>query len=891
MADQQTSLAIVIEAINKASATLKEVEKDLGKLSGAVGEQGATAKTAALGFGELVAGVALGGITAKIAVSAFQKLISTLASLPKMFLDVAAGASEIEGLAIAMHVVANNAGVTAEAVDKVRDSVVDQNVTTVAANRLLTDLIRNQVDYTQATELAAAAQNIAVASGVSSSETIERISQSISSGNTWLLRQLGLVEHLDNIYRRYAGTLGKTSEELTESQRKQAVVNYILQEGEKYTGAYGAAMKNAGKIIRSTKDRVKEITYSLGKIFGPVLYEITKTIYDFVSSIVKWAHENDAKLRAIAKSVGEFVHGVVASIKSFITSIPWDYLVDALSWVTKQLASFAQGLRVVFNVVQIFVRGIQESIATVKSFGEALWALARGDFKALRGVYTEWKDYSAKTGEAIMGDLGDITNAFSSSYKAQTFNLREYWKKVGQSDSAGWEDRFKQTEEGGEQLSAKQKKKLQKMLRDIEKANRDYQRAVEKRVKDFNESFEDLVISHRDAIGKLTEDLEEESRDYHDKLADLAEDYEDAMDEIEARHKKKTESIKEDMEDERKKVEEEVKKIAKKYNEETTLIKREAEARFGNLKSQLDKEKALGDNADKHKVNALEQMIAFEQNGLKTALDDKKDKYDEEVGDVKDKLQEKLDKIKKELNEENKIFADAFVERKEKYDEDVADAKESYEKKRAKLQEELDKELAIREKYAEEFKSIGDKQTEDDITRLVRKHEEELAEMERDHQEKVAEMESKGLDEGSSYVGGLTNGLQSGYPQFKSEINKISSDIDSVTKKTSELGKFDFGLPQEAWPSGQLFGGGGGGSWAKGGLASHPGIVGEAGPEVVLPLNFPKRMAMVMKSLGIGGGGGGQVTQNFYVTVQDKQDVDVLMERAGFALKQGGGYS
>jgi len=82
-------------------------------------------------------------------------------------------------------------------------------------------------------------------------------------------------------------------------------------------------------------------------------------------------------------------------------------------------------------------------------------------------------------------------------------------------------------------------------------------------------------------------------------------------------------------------------------------------------------------------------------------------------------------------------------------------------------------------------------------------------------------------------------------------------------------------------------GGGSGGAWQQGGLAMQPGLVGEAGPEIVLPLSFPKRMAQIMQSLGMSGGKN-EVVQNFYVTVQSQQDVDVLMERAGFALKQGG---
>lgn len=893
MADRTTELAIVIEAINKASAILKDVEKDLGKLAGAVEEQGATAQTAALGFGELVTGVALGGTMAIIAASAFQKLTSTLVNLPVMLLDIAKGASEVEGLAVAMHVVANNAGVSAEAIDEVRDSVVDQNITTEAANRLLTDLIRNQLDYTQATELAAAAQNIAVASGVSSSETIERISTSIASGNTWLLRQLGLVEHLDKVYERYAGTLDKTSEELTESQRKQAVVNYVLQEGEKYAGAYDQAMKNAAKVMRSTTDRVKEISYSLGRVFEPALYEVTKTIYDFVDSIVKWAHENEDKLRAIAKSIGDFMHRAVASIKSFIAGIPWDKVIEDFNRIIRRVIQFGSSLRVVFNAVQIFVKGILATVEAVKTLGRALWALMRRDFDELRRIYYDFAEYSHKTMDSIGGDIEAIGKAWKSSLEAQNFDLKEWWKNIKEIDGAGWEDRLKEQEEGLEKLTAKQQKALKKILEDFEKENKKYQRAVEKRVKQFEESFDDLVIAHRDAIEDLTKDLEEEVKDYRKKLADLVEDFDEAMEDIEDRHEKKTESIMENMEDERKKAEEEIEELVEKYNEETSLIEREGEARLSNLKVQLDKEKALGDDADKDKIDALKQMIAFEEKGLADALDDKKDKHGEEVADIEEKLQDKLDKIQKELDEENEMYTDAFADRKKQYDKDVADAKEAYEEKRKSLQEELDKETAIREKYADYFARLADAIAESDLDRLVRKHGEELAEMARDHEEKLAEIEKKAFEQGETFAREFAAGIGAGYPQIKSEINKIENDIDRITAKAEA---FTFG-------GGATRGYGATGDWGfeipefpgrfraqRGGLFSRPTIVGEAGAEIVLPLNFPKRMAMIMKSLGMGGERQGQVVQNFYITVDNKQDIDVLMERAGFAMKQGGGY-
>ena len=896
MADQQTDLAIVVEAINKASDTLKQVEKDLGNLSKTVGATGDSSKVASMGMGQLITGVAAGSFVANLAYDAFRKLFDIVVQLPGAFFDIAKTASEVEGMAVAMHVVANNAGITAEQVDKVRDSVREQNVTTEAANRLLTDLIRNQLDYKQATDLATAAQNIAVASGVSSSETIERISQSIASGNTWLLRQLGLVEHLDGVYKKYAVTINKTSEELTESERKQAVVNYVLQEGEKYAGAYSSAMMNAAKVMRSTDDRLKEISYNFGKIFEPALYQAAKAVYDFVSGVVKWAREHEGQLKHIGLAIGDFMKGVVNTIQNFIRSIPWDKVINGLNYVIQQVLQFGAGLRIVANVVQMFVRLLDAGISTAVEFGRAVQSILKGDFQSLSKGFKDYRSHIDDVSTGIIGDVYDISDAVTDSYNNQKFTLQDWWKNFQGVEGSGWKDILSIQEEALDEMTSKQKDALKKMLRDIEKENRDYAQAVAKRTKDFQESFDDLIIEHRDKIKEMTADLEAENKDYKKKLSDLVKDYNEAMDEIEARHKEKTESIKTDMEEERKKAEEEIEKITEKYNEETGLIEREGNDRLGTLRAQLDKEKALGVNADQKKIESLEEMIAYEEKGLSESLDGKKAVYDEEVKDVNDALDEKLEKLKKSLTDEDTSYTASFEKRKLQYKEDVDEAKASYEEKRVELQKSLDEELAIQKKYADDFTRLANSIADDDITRLIKKFIDEKVELESEHQEKLADIKYQAFEGGEEFGNSFASGFDSSYPEVKTRLDQMKSDINETVKvadklisKSSQLGDFGSGF----W-SGYSGGGGGGGGgmlWgAKGGIFSKPTMIGEAGAEVVLPLNFPKRMAQILQSMGIGNQGGGQVSQTFYVTVQNPADIDVIMERAGFAMRNGGGF-
>jgi len=886
MPDKSTDLAIIIEAVNNASKDLKQVEKDLAGMSDAVEEQGKAAKTASAGFGQLVAGVATGTIVANIALGAFNKLTRVLTDIPGIMLDIAFSAGEVNQAGIGMLIVANNAGIMSKEVLKVRDNIVDMNVTTRAANTLLRDLIKSEIDYSKATELVAATQNIASATGLSTSEAIERVSHAISSGIPWSLRELGIKEDLNVVYDRYAAAIDKSSDSLTQAQKKTAIMNLVLREGTKFVGAYEASMSSASKVAAQTRDRIKEVAFNLGSLLEPALLEGSRAVKEFVENILTWAKENQDKLRAIAQRLGDFMRGAVESINSFIKSINWDFVMGVLDAVISRTIAFGNVLRIVSNVVQVISRVFIGAIKDIQSFGSALGALAQGDLEGLKNVYSDWRDSSLKTANAVLGDIDDITNAYKSGIDIQELDLKEWWDNVEGIEGSGWKELLRTQKDGLDEMTSQQKNALKKMLKDIEKANRDYQRAVEKRVKNFEESFDDLVLAHRDTIESLTDDLKEESREYDENVKDLLGNYTDAMDDMKDSHKKKTASVIEDIEEERKKSEEEIEKITEKYNEGRVLIEREGEARLGNLKAQLDKEVALGDIANTEKIKALEQMIAHEDQGLAGALDDKKTKHDKEVSDIEDALSEKLSKLEQELNEEKRIFTESMDDRKVQYESDLLSVKESYEEKRQALQEELNKELIIREQYASDFERLADMVAEDDLSRLVRKHGEEMTEMKRDHNEKLETIRANAFEQGLNLQKSFASGMDQGYPEFKAKIDRMNRDLTNFSHVYEDSVNMVSWLPGSApWENNQNFSPMR--AFKHGGLATSPGIVGEAGPEIVLPLNFPKKMGQIMQSMGMGGGNK-EVVQNFYVTVNNQQDVDVLMERAGFALQNGG---
>jgi len=902
MPDKQSELAIIIEAVNNASKKLKEVENDLGNLADTTTEQGKQATKAGDQFSGLVGTIAMGNIVAMVATKAMGFLSDKIQDLNQYLQDSIDVASEYNRSLTGLARISQRFGESQdEATIAARELASDGLITVSTAAEGLQKLMQGGLNLGQAAELMANYKNEAAfgrAKTIEYDQAVRNLSESFYTENSMIGNLSGQTENWNILIERGAELLGKKVDELTKAERAQA--KYLAQqelslltEGDaiEYADTY------AGKVSQ-LENAHKELKDTLGNVFLPTLREIMGVQGGIIESINEWAKTNADKLREIVSRVGGFVKKVIAFGKELIDGIPWGWLNASLDVMLKNFVMLAQAIKVVGNVVQAMARGFVVAANSLGALGTAVGQFISGDFEALRQTYYDWEDQTAQTGESILNDFGQAFEGVGSILDAHKFNLQDWWSEIEGIDRAGFDSKLDAIDRYGNELSQKQKEQLAKIQEQIEKENKSYAKAVKDRVRDFEENYEDLILKHRDKIEELTDDLADENKDYKKQLIKLKDSYDDVLSDIEKRHHKKTESILDDLEEEKEKAEEKIKALVEDYNEEKEIFEREGNARVDNLKSQLIKEKALGEHADQEKISALEEMIAFEQEGLADALDDKEEKHDEEVNAITEALEKKLEKIREELDAENQEYADALAKRKDQYDEDVQAAKDSYEEKRIALQDELDQEKAIREKYAEDFEALKNKIADDDITRMVKTHEREMEEMRADHEEKLAEIKKDGFEQGKGFGDSFADGIAESYPQVDNQVSKIGESLASLTQAYNDYQKtmnwVDKYAPWNvgAYPSGGAGGGGGGGgAYAYGGLASTPGIVGEAGPEVVLPLNFPSRMASIMKSMGLGGGGGGKVTQNFYVTVNNKQDIDVLMERAGYAMEHQGGLT
>ena len=174
-------------------------------------------------------------------------------------------AAQVEELDIALQAIGKSSrygyAQLAETVSQIREV----GITSAAAQRAVIKLAQSNVDLADAQKLATVAQNLSVTASVNSADALQSLIFAITTGQTRMLRQIGITAGATEAYAIYARTIGKSANELTMAERRQAVLNLVLKEGTKVTGAYALAMQSPSKALKEMSDVTNDLQVAVGK--------------------------------------------------------------------------------------------------------------------------------------------------------------------------------------------------------------------------------------------------------------------------------------------------------------------------------------------------------------------------------------------------------------------------------------------------------------------------------------------------------------------------------------------------------------------------------------------------------------------------------------------------
>ena len=240
-------------------------------------------------------------------------------------------AARVDELDVAMNAVGESTGKGYQAIRDAAIEIKKNGIEMEIAQKSAIKFAQNNLKLSYASDLARAAQDLAVVSAKNSSETFDMLTHAVITGRSEVLKSVGIQKSAGQMYESYAKTLGKTAQALTYQEKQQAVATGALEEAKNVAGAYLAAMQSPGKVLRSFARITNEIQVSLGgmllKGIGPIIFHM----YEFYKTMAK-ALEGSVAFRTVMEALKQVLIKITTPITNFF--IKMKSIVEGLTQVT-----------------------------------------------------------------------------------------------------------------------------------------------------------------------------------------------------------------------------------------------------------------------------------------------------------------------------------------------------------------------------------------------------------------------------------------------------------------------------------------------------------------------------------------------------------------------------
>jgi len=284
MAASRDALASLSQEAPKTSSGLLDFGKNV--LLGAGQSAGLNTAITALTGGVGALGIAVGSAAVNIGKKFVTAVKEATAALQQFFVESLHVAGEYEEMEYTALAVGQAMGLSRDTIEGASGALQDLGVRADVANKAVAQLARNNLDLASSTDLVRIAQATGIIMQRDSSEELDALIHAAISQSTVMLRQRGIFIDNELALKKYADTLGKTTEELTQSEQAQARVNAIIENGQRVLGVYDAAMKSPTKQLRSLSGReIPALKAALGAPFLDAWAGAIGIVRDFVGRL------------------------------------------------------------------------------------------------------------------------------------------------------------------------------------------------------------------------------------------------------------------------------------------------------------------------------------------------------------------------------------------------------------------------------------------------------------------------------------------------------------------------------------------------------------------------------------------------------------------------------
>lgn len=246
-----------------------------------------------------------------------HKVFEAISEIPKVIAELVMEGGKIKQINNLFETLSEKAGLSADVLRNklvgAADGLANDTDIIQAANKALIQLQVGAEKLPQLFELARKTTKVFGGDLISNFEDINR---AVASGQTRLLRTLGIVVDSDLAYKNMAKSLHITTEELSIAQKQQAIMNAVLEAGDKSFKGTESSVNDVGNAFKRFKVAIDNIHESfavlanttLGQLFVNALNKTASAVNflkdELVSHLGKGAEQTEAQINLLNAELG-----------------------------------------------------------------------------------------------------------------------------------------------------------------------------------------------------------------------------------------------------------------------------------------------------------------------------------------------------------------------------------------------------------------------------------------------------------------------------------------------------------------------------------------------------------------------------------------------------------
>jgi hypothetical protein len=271
MATADERIRLLLEARNNAAGALNQVQQQMQGLNKAAG-------IAAAGMGAIASAAAINGIV---------QLGGAIYDLAQNAANFAAVRNSFEGLAAG---VGQNADQMLTSMRNASQGMVSDANLVLSANRaMLLGVADTGEEMGTLLEIARVRGR---AMGLDVSQAFNDIVTGLGRMSPMILDNLGITVDMEGATAKYAQTLGTTSAKLTDAQRKQALLNEVIESSKDLLASKSSEGDAMAASFERAEASIANMKLSLGELFSPAVAAVAQSIANAVEGAMQMADPN-----------------------------------------------------------------------------------------------------------------------------------------------------------------------------------------------------------------------------------------------------------------------------------------------------------------------------------------------------------------------------------------------------------------------------------------------------------------------------------------------------------------------------------------------------------------------------------------------------------------------